>query len=148
MALPWVLQHQDLNDANIFVDASTGKLTGVIGWTDAAVLPFGMNLHAVEALSMVSRLEDEWEGSQDFKTKDSIFWAFLKDEIKELDEDPVRMIRRARLLGILMDDRLAAGGEIPEGEEITNGKMPKENMETSLRWLDGLLVDEKTRFDY
>lgn len=147
MALPWVLQHRDLNDANIFVDASTGRLTGVIGWTDATVLPFGMNLHTVEAFNIPPNLDGECEDSQGFKTEAKVFWAFLKDEIKELDDDTLRIIKRARLLGVLMDDRLAVGEETPEDEGIPDGKLPETNMESSLHWLDGLLVDEKTRLD-
>jgi hypothetical protein len=46
--LPVVLAHGDLNEMDFLVDESCGRLTGVIDWAEAEILPFGLNLWGLE----------------------------------------------------------------------------------------------------
>ncbi|KAF1347710.1 hypothetical protein BDV97DRAFT_355835 [Delphinella strobiligena] len=48
--LPKCLSHGDLLPSNLLVDAETGRLTGVVDWAEAEVLPFGMPLYGIERL--------------------------------------------------------------------------------------------------
>jgi hypothetical protein len=41
---PQVLTHVDFSRTNILVDEVTHKTTGIIDWSHAAILPFGMEL--------------------------------------------------------------------------------------------------------
>ena len=41
---PQVLTHGDLSRTNILVDENTFEITGIVDWSLAAVLPFGMEL--------------------------------------------------------------------------------------------------------
>lgn len=48
--LPKCLSHGDLLPPNLLVDTETGRLTGVVDWAEAEVLPFGMALYGIERL--------------------------------------------------------------------------------------------------
>lgn len=48
--LPKCLSHGDLLPSNLLVDTETGRLTGVVDWAEAEVLPFGMALYGIERL--------------------------------------------------------------------------------------------------
>lgn len=41
---PLVLNHTDLLENNIHVDAATGRIVGICDWRSAEVSPFGMSL--------------------------------------------------------------------------------------------------------
>jgi hypothetical protein len=47
---PLALNHGDLSGLNIFVDPSTGRITGIIDWAEATIGPFGMSLWGLENL--------------------------------------------------------------------------------------------------
>jgi len=47
---PQVLTHGDLSPMNILVSTTTGRVTGIIDWAEAGVLPFGLALYGLENL--------------------------------------------------------------------------------------------------
>lgn len=47
---PQVLTHGDLSPMNILVSPTTGRVTGIIDWAEAEVLPFGLALYGLENL--------------------------------------------------------------------------------------------------
>ncbi|KAL4791098.1 hypothetical protein BDV19DRAFT_371215 [Aspergillus venezuelensis] len=44
---PAVLTHGDLSQANILVDGDTFEITGIVDWSLASILPFGMDFEAL-----------------------------------------------------------------------------------------------------
>ncbi|TVY88280.1 hypothetical protein LAWI1_G005163, partial [Lachnellula willkommii] len=49
-SLPWVLTHGDLVPGNIMLSPSSGRLTGLVDWAEAEVLPFGLCLYGLEEI--------------------------------------------------------------------------------------------------
>jgi len=47
---PQVLTHGDLCPMNILVSPTSGRITGIIDWAEAEVLPFGLALYSLENL--------------------------------------------------------------------------------------------------
>lgn len=46
-----VLAHRDLSETNILVDEDTGHITGIVDWSLAKPMPFGLELDALLLLS-------------------------------------------------------------------------------------------------
>jgi hypothetical protein len=55
---PTAIQHGDILENNIHVDEVTGHITGVVGWHDAFIAPFGISLGGVEILFGIQANED------------------------------------------------------------------------------------------
>ncbi|EEU47614.1 uncharacterized protein NECHADRAFT_8163, partial [Fusarium vanettenii 77-13-4] len=45
---PFTLNHGDLSGLNVFVDANTGHITGILDWPEATICPFGISLWGLE----------------------------------------------------------------------------------------------------
>lgn len=69
---PVGLAHSDLNEMNVPTDTSNSKITGVVEWAGASILPFGLTLYALEnALSSMG-----WNGWKCFDNADDLRRAF------------------------------------------------------------------------
>ncbi|KAK4117539.1 hypothetical protein N656DRAFT_833798 [Canariomyces notabilis] len=55
---PQVLTHGDLSRTNILVDEDTFEITGIIDWSLAAILPFGMELDTLYLTTGYMNLDD------------------------------------------------------------------------------------------
>jgi aminoglycoside phosphotransferase (APT) family kinase protein len=57
---PQVLSHTDLQEHNIHVSTSEGRMKGVVDWAGARVGPFGMSLYGLETLLGFLSPQDRW----------------------------------------------------------------------------------------
>ena len=101
-ALPWVLTHGDVVAANIMVDPSSAKLTGLVDWAEAERLPFGVCLYGLEEiLGGLTPTGFQYHG--DASNLRDIFWQELTETIPELRETTVsEAVELARDLGVLL----------------------------------------------
>ena len=141
---PQVLTHGDLNEMNILISPTSGRITGIIDWAEAGILPFGLALYGLENLlgNMNSR------GWKYFEIKDELeqrFWKHFWDciaDTKGLPEDRIRhAVTIARQVGIIMR----------YGFMWENGTVERavtENDASRLAYLDGLLLNGERRFTH
>lgn len=66
LSLPMVLLHQDFGDSNIMADETTCHLASVIGWAEAELGPFGLNLSTIESISGKLHLRNGWSRYADY----------------------------------------------------------------------------------
>ncbi|KAK3291547.1 uncharacterized protein B0H64DRAFT_478303 [Chaetomium fimeti] len=98
--LPLVLTHGDLCEMNILVDRLSGKLTGVIDWAEARVLPFGFALYGLENLLgyMDSKGWHYYDNAQQLRR---LFWGGFRKETGDMISDAAfRTIETARMAGL------------------------------------------------
>ncbi|PBP26567.1 hypothetical protein BUE80_DR002487 [Diplocarpon rosae] len=101
-ALPWVLTHGDIVAGNIMVDPSSGRLTGLVDWAEAEMLPFGTCFYGLEEMLGEITLAG-FQYRQDAPELRTIFWTELKKHIPELGQSPVQeAVELARDLGVLL----------------------------------------------
>jgi hypothetical protein len=142
-SLPMVLLHKDFGDCNIMVDRETCHLVGVIDWAEAEIGPFGTNLHSLQTLMSKLHLRNGWIRYQDYDALQETFWRVFSEESGGLDNDTVRAIKSARIVGQLRSrgftSRLA---NAPKPVPIRDDKSGAYNMMI----LDGLLLNPATSF--
>lgn len=144
LSLPMVLLHRDLGTCNIIVDETTCHLAGVIDWAEAEVCPFGLNLHSLQPITGHLHLRNGWRRFEDYDTLQDIFWQRFKQEVGDLSDDQLRLIKLARALGLLLSSgftsRLANEEEpVPIGDN--------EQGRYNMLSLDGFLINPETKFD-
>lgn len=109
---PVVLNHGDLIPSNILVDEDTWRITGLVDWAEAEMLPFGTCLYGLEYLLgfMDNPLSDgclQPGGHAVFRYFDiaaelrELFWMRLLDAVPELD-GRLRDVKVMRDLGVLL----------------------------------------------
>lgn len=143
-SLPMVLLHKDFGDCNIMVEDETCHLVGVIDWAEAEIGPFGTNLHSLQDLMSKFHLKHGWIRYDDYDELVATFWKTLSDEVGGLDEDTIKAIKAARVLGLLLSwgftSRLA---DEPIPVPIKDDESGRYNMMV----IDGLLMNPATRFE-
>jgi Ser/Thr protein kinase RdoA (MazF antagonist) len=98
--LPLVLSHGDLCEMNLLVDAATGRLTGVIDWAEARILPFGFSLYGVENLLGYMDAEG-WYYYDTAQELRELFWRVFTEEIgAAISEETLQTIWTARMAGL------------------------------------------------
>ncbi|KAI0887298.1 uncharacterized protein GGS22DRAFT_156704 [Annulohypoxylon maeteangense] len=102
-ALPWVLSHGDFLPSNIMVHPKTGKLAGLVDWTEGEFLPFGVGMYGLQELLGEDR-DGHFVYYPEAKYLRKLFWAELFSNIPELSRDTrrVALIRKAQILGIFL----------------------------------------------
>lgn len=97
---PVVLTHSDLNEMNILVDPSNGKITGVVDWPGASIQPFGFTLYALEnALGSMGSGGWKWfDNAEDLRRA---FWTVFREQTG-LSEPQTTLIKLAGKAGILI----------------------------------------------
>lgn len=145
MSLPMVLLHHDFGACNVIVDETTCHLSGVVGWAEAAVEPFGVNLHSLQAFTGKLHLRNGWTRYGDYDALQEVFWdGFKKEVVGGVSDEEVGAIKMARVLGLLRSSRFTSRlANEPEPVPIRDDERGRYNMMS----LDGFLIDEKTRFD-
>ncbi|KAH6839417.1 hypothetical protein B0I37DRAFT_233732 [Chaetomium sp. MPI-CAGE-AT-0009] len=143
-SLPMVLLHKDFGDCNIMVEDETCHLVGVIDWAEAEIGPFGTNLHSLQDLISKLHLKNGWIRYEDYDDLVGTFWKTLSDEVGGLEEDTIKAIRAARVLGLLRSwaftSRLA---NEPAPVPIKDDESGRYRMMI----IDGLLLNPITRFE-
>jgi aminoglycoside phosphotransferase len=101
-ALPWVLTHGDIVAANIMVQPSTGRLTGLVDWAEAERLPFGICLYGLEEVlgEMTGTGFQYYERADELR---NLFWTELQRHVPDLEQELVLdTVKLARDLGVLL----------------------------------------------
>lgn len=144
LSLPMVLLHKDFGDCNIMVEEESCHLVGVIDWAEAEIGPFGTNLHSLQDLMSKLHLKNGWIRYEDYDYLERLFWQTFSDQVGGLNENTIKAIKAARILGLLRSwgftSRLA---NMPEPVPIKDDDSGR----YSLMILDGLLVNATTRFE-
>ncbi|EEQ31591.1 hypothetical protein McanMca71_006107 [Microsporum canis] len=143
MALPMVLLHKDFGVCNIIVDEVSCNLVGVVDWAEAEIAPFGLNLHSHQRLISEINLKTGWIRYDDYAMLEDVFWSTFSQEAGGLDSDTVRVVKVARILGLLLSCGFTSRlPNAPEPVPIQDDEKGAYNM----RDLDGLLINPATRF--
>ncbi|KAI1143807.1 hypothetical protein F5Y05DRAFT_6975 [Hypoxylon sp. FL0543] len=102
-ALPWVLSHGDFLPSNIMVHPRSGKLLGLVDWTEGEFLPFGVGMYGLQELLGEDR-DGHFVYYPEAKYLRKLFWTELISSLPELSRDARRwaLIRKAQVLGILL----------------------------------------------
>lgn len=144
MSLPMVLLHRDFGCCNMLVNETTCHLQGVVDWAEAAISPFGLNLHSLLTFMGKMHLERGWGRFPDYDALQNTFWKVFLQEVGGLPDETVKVIKKARVLGMLLSHgftcRLANEDKPVPLKDDAHGK---ENM----RYLDALLVNDETKLD-
>lgn len=117
---PMVLNHNDLLEMNIHVDAGTGHITGIVDWADAKVSPFGLSLWGLETVLGV-QTSSSWHFHPGHERLRSQFWDTFYTVVGDLPDDDRRAIEVARVLGLFrsygFDRSPEKDDAVPVGEE-------------------------------
>lgn len=122
-ALPWVLNHGDILAANVMVEPLTGRLTGLVDWAEAEMLPFGTCLYGLEEI-LGEMTPSGFQYHKDAAELRKIFWVELEKQIPQLGESRVlEAVALARDLGVLLwhgiaFDNGAIDRVVQEGKDI------------------------------
>ncbi|KAI1114263.1 hypothetical protein F5Y14DRAFT_461770 [Nemania sp. NC0429] len=113
-ALPLVLTHQDLCEMNILIDPETGRITGIIDWADARILPFGFSLWGFE--NIIGYMNSEgWHYYDNRHELQRIFWDTFRAEAKNLSDDDLCLIQVTRIAGLFCRYRFILDGQVCKG---------------------------------
>jgi Ser/Thr protein kinase RdoA (MazF antagonist) len=96
---PMVINHWDLLENNIHVDAQAGHLTGIVDWRDAEVGPFAMQLWGQENILGIPTSTGMRFHLQHVQLR-RLFWQKFYEEIGDVSEDVRDAIQTARMVGI------------------------------------------------
>ncbi|CRG88971.1 hypothetical protein PISL3812_06006 [Talaromyces islandicus] len=143
LSLPMVLLHKDFGMCNIMVDESSCNLIGVIDWAEAEIAPFGLNLHSHQRLISNIHLKNGWIRYDDYTVLEEIFWSTFSNDAGGLDDQTIKTIRSARILGLLLSSGFTSRlANMPDRVPIRDDA----NGAYKMRNLDGLLINPATRF--
>lgn len=135
-----MLQHSDLSESNVLVHRKTGKVTGVLDWSEAKVLPLGMKLYTLGAAATHLNMAPEDLESSDHKSEEELFWNMLVEEHVGLERENTQTIKKAGVLGVLIDRGFIWESK-DQGENRVEGANGKGNMSKMSR-LERLLINE------
>ncbi|KAJ5152115.1 hypothetical protein N7492_010410 [Penicillium capsulatum] len=137
-----VLLHKDFGMCNIMIN-DTCILVGVIDWAEAEIAPFGLNLYSHQHLTCKVHFKNGWTRYDDYTVLEEIFWSTLSEEAGVLDDETIRVVKAARITGLLLSRGLTSRlANMPEPVPIRDDESGAYNM----RDLDGLLINLATRF--
>ncbi|KAJ5352142.1 Mus38-like protein [Penicillium brevicompactum] len=81
-ALPFVISHGDLCEMNMLVNPENGKLTGIVDWAEARILPFGFSLWRFE--NVLGFMDSEgWHYYDNRRELEDLFWNSFRAEIRD-----------------------------------------------------------------
>lgn len=144
ISLPVTLLHKDFGSSNIIVSEPSCHLVGVVDWAEAAIGPFGTNLHSLLPLSGKVMLQRGIILFEDHASLQETFWDVFSSEVGGLSDKEVTAIKAARVLGLLCSKGFSSRlGNKPEPVPIGDDAAGRYNM----LYLDGLLLNPETRFD-
>lgn len=86
---PQVLAHNDFSKTNILVDEKTLEITGIVDWSLAEVLPFGMELDSLSLMTGYMDL-DGWHKYSSCESLRSVFWEEFWSTCGIHDDDRMR----------------------------------------------------------
>lgn len=144
VSLPAVLLHEDFGFSNIIVSEPDCRLVGVMDWAEAAVGPFGTNLHSLLPLYGKVHLKNGIILFEDHAVLHETFWGVFSAEVGGLSDEEVVAVKWARVLGLLLDKGFSSRlANKPAPAPIGDDEAGRRNM----LYLDGLLLNPATKFD-
>ncbi len=127
------LTHGDLNELNILVDPCSGRITGVIDWTDAGVQPFGLTLYALD--NFVGYMSPHgWVYSDNAVELRGEFWRAFAEDAGPLSASNLESMRIARMAGYF----LRYGTMYSSGQKGVTG-IQNLSVQHRLRYLEAIL---------
>lgn len=114
---PWVLAPSDLSQTNLLIDDGTGHVTGILDWSQAEFLPFGIALAGIED---VFGWMDKggWHYFSNHDELKALFWSTFY-ELTDMEEvhQHWNSIQEARLVGMFFGHGLIYdhNGEVVRG---------------------------------
>lgn len=118
---PLVLNHGEISALKILTDPSTGHITGIVGWSEAKVLPFGMDLWGLE--NVLGYMNSTgWHYHSNHVALRDLFWGTFQREAIDVGSN-IDVIDIARMAGIFLRYGLrklsGAGETVVVGTEHT-----------------------------
>lgn len=133
-ALPFVLNHGDLCEMNLLISAGTGKITGIVDWAEARILPFGFSLWALE--NVLGYMDSEgWHYYDNRSELEHLFWRTFMREAGIASGVDLQLIRAARMIGLF-----CRYGFIVEGKTVTG--VVDQSYTSSLPYLDAFCTTD------
>ncbi|KAJ6102044.1 hypothetical protein N7486_004471 [Penicillium sp. IBT 16267x] len=111
---PQVLNHTDLLEMNIYVNPSTGAITGIVDWHDATVGPFGLSFWGLETLLGTLGL-DGWHFYARHLDLRRTFWNTLYSNM-DITECQKQAVKVGRIVGIFQAYGLKKGAPVEIGD--------------------------------
>lgn len=124
---------------NILVSPTTGRITGIIDWAEAGVLPFGLDLYGLENLTgyMGAGGWNYFEICDELQQRFwSRFWGSITDAQGPPDESIRHTVTIARQVGVLLQHGFKRGNGVLE-------RAVTEKDTSSIAYLDALLLNEE-----
>lgn len=124
---PQVLTHNDLSWTNILVDETTLEITGIVDWSLAEVLPFGVELYTLSLMTGTMDLHG-WHNYTCREKLHSAFWEEFMSKRGTLDGDGVRrkevceMARLAARLGAVLHFAFQRNPDDSPSEDVATSK--------------------------
>lgn len=123
---PQVLTHGDLSVTNILVDEDNLEITGVVDWSLAAVLPFGLDLDILLLTTGFMDLRDGW---RDYACKARLqaifwdeFWAAAGVEDGAGRRETQRLAEAAGRIGAVLRLAFARNADGSPAEEVLSSE--------------------------
>jgi hypothetical protein len=83
---------------NLLIDPATGRLTGVVDWAEARVLPFGLALYGLE--NVLGYMDGEgWHYFEQEPALRESFWRVFREQTG-VGEEVMESIDVARMVGL------------------------------------------------
>ncbi|KAL8306254.1 hypothetical protein RB600_008908 [Gaeumannomyces tritici] len=98
---PLTITHSNLNELNILVDPSSGRITGVIDWTHVGVQPFGLTLYALD-IFIGYMGPHGWVYLDNAHVLEKEFWTSFADITGQISASDLESIRIARIAGCFL----------------------------------------------
>lgn len=112
---PMVLNHNNLLEMSIHMGEDTGHITGMAGWADAEIAPFGTSFGGLETvLGVQTTTAWHYHPSQDYLRAQ--FWETFYEAVGDLPDIDRRAIEAARLLGLFRANAFNRRAENEEDE--------------------------------
>ncbi|GJC90278.1 hypothetical protein ColLi_13116 [Colletotrichum liriopes] len=106
--------HGDLCEMNLLVNSNTGKITGIVDWAEAAILPFGFSLWGFE--NVLGYMDSEgWHYYDNRRELEHLFWQTFLEEARNASKVDLQFIRAARTIGLFCRYGFIVEGKVVQG---------------------------------
>lgn len=84
---------------NVLLDPETGKITGIVDWAEAQILPFGFALYGVE--NFFGWMDSKgWHYFDHYREFENLFWETFREDARTVSDADMDLIRVARMAGL------------------------------------------------
>jgi hypothetical protein len=96
-----VLDHIGPTENNVYVDSNSGRITGLVGWLDAPVNPFGLSLWGLDSILGI-QTNSGWHWHLYHAELRQQFWDAFTAAVGPLTDNQIMTIKLARIIGIFL----------------------------------------------